>query len=173
MAEVYTKTGDAGETSLYSGERVAKDDLRVEAYGTADELQAVLGLARALAVREDVKGAVLALEQLLVQVMAELATMGGTARIGAGEVAALEQEIDRFQGLLAPGFSLVVPGGSAGSAALHVARTVARRFERMLVRLAAREDVPADMLAAANRLSDLCYVLARVEEECADGEPAL
>lgn len=161
--KIYTKTGDKGETSLYSGERIAKDSPRVEAYGTIDELDSALGLARALCGNEDVRAAVYNLQKLLWAVMAEVATIGGQARVTAAEVAAVEAVIDRFDGALPPLTAFVVPGDTPGGAALDLARTVARRAERQLWRVARDEPVNDQVLILINRLSDLCFTLARAE----------
>ncbi len=167
--KIYTKGGDRGETSLYSGQRVRKDSLRVETYGTIDELQASLGLARSLCTDSGVKDTVLTMETLLVTAMAEVATVGDCkACIGAEEVKRLEEAIDRFYAPLPPVRGFVLPGASPGSAALHVSRTVARRAERLLWRLHAEEPVPEALLLFFNRLSDLCFALARCEEERTD-----
>lgn len=163
MAGICTKTGDAGETSLYSGERVPKTDARIAAVGSADELQAALGLARAFVVRAEVVEALYRLQCELVDAMAELA--GGEPRIGTGHAARLEAQIDRFEALLPGGFEFDVPGAAPGSAALHVARTVARRCEREVCGLAPAGGATPAMLAYFNRISDLCYVLARCERE--------
>lgn len=169
MARIYTRTGDTGETSLYSGERVPKSCSRIEAYGTVDELQASLGLARALVERDEVAEALYELQRMLVPAMAELATVDGEARIHAEDVEAVERDIDRFFADIPSGFSFLVPGESAGSAALHVARTVARRCERALLTCADQEQISPCLLAFFNRLSDLCYVLARYEDEAKEG----
>lgn len=161
--KIYTKTGDKGETSLYSGERVPKESPRVEAYGTIDELDSALGMARALCGQEEVRAAVYDLQKLLWAVMAEVATIGGEARITAAEVAAAEQVIDRFDAGLPPLTAFVVPGDTPGSAALDLARTVARRAERQLWRVAREEPVGEHVLILVNRLSDLCFTLARAE----------
>lgn len=167
MAKVYTGTGDAGQTSLYSGERVAKCCARVSACGTADELQASLGLARALVAHADVAEALREVQLLLVDAMAELATVGGRPRIGAKDVGALERAVDCYAERIAPQFSFQVPGDAAGSAALHVARTVARRCEREVAACIEQGDDLGNplLLAFFNRVSDLCYVLARFEDE--------
>lgn len=167
MTRVYTKTGDAGETSLYSGERVSKCCARVDAYGTVDELQASLGLARALAAHADARLAIRELQETLVRAMAELATVDGEPRVLDEDVKVLERTIDRFDACLPAVTSFQIPGDSAGSAALHVARTVARRCERAVLLSAERDQVavtPA-LFAFFNRVSDLCYVLARFEDE--------
>lgn len=167
--KIYTKGGDQGNTSLYSGQRVRKDSLRVEAYGTIDELQSVLGLARSFCSDPGVKDTILKVEQLLVTAMAEVSTIGTCKScIGDPEVKQLEEAIDRFYADLPPMRSFILPGESQGSAALHVSRTVARRAERLLWRLSAEDVVPGTILLFFNRLSDLCFALARYEDERTD-----
>ena len=164
--KIYTKTGDQGNTSLYTGERVAKDSLRVEAYGSIDETDAALGLARALCLKQEVKQAIYDMQRMLWQLMADVASLGEKgSRITAEHVQELEQMIDRFDAVLPPLTKFVIPGDTSGSAALHVARTVARRAERQMWRLAREESVNEHVLVALNRLSDLCFVLSRVESE--------
>lgn len=167
MTSIATKTGDGGETSLYSGERVSKCCARVDAYGTVDELQASLGLARSLVTHEEVAGELYRLQRMLVQAMAELATIGGEPRILVADVEELECAIDRFGADLSSEFVFQVPGDSAGSAALHVARTVARRSERVILSCVEQGHIriTPDLATFFNRLSDLCYLLARYEDE--------
>lgn len=163
---IYTRTGDAGETSLHSGERVLKDSPRMCAIGAVDEAQAALGLARSLlpeAERECAEALTQA-QRDLSALMAELAAREGAARVTSAEVANLEACVDRFSARLPEGFSFCVPGDDPPSAALHVARTVVRRAEREVVALSRVEPVGEQALAYLNRLSDLCYVLARLEE---------
>ncbi len=163
MAKIYTGTGDAGQTSLYSGERVPKCSARVEAYGAIDELQAQLGFARALATDKAVGEALFQAETLLVGVMAQLADLRSAERITADDTAWVEAVIDEY----APReFSFRVPGGDAASAALHGARAVARRAERRVLQLHAEEPLAPDILRFINRLSDMCWALAcRLEDE--------
>lgn len=164
--KIYTKTGDKGMTSLLSGERVPKDSLRVETYGTVDELNAVLGLARAVAGKAEVREAILPVQKMLMAMMGELA--GGptaAAVITAEHVTTLESLIDKFSASLTPLTHFIVPGDNQSSACLHVARTVARRAERLAWRLAGQERVHDNALIALNRLSDLCFTLARYEAE--------
>ncbi|MDR1193779.1 MAG: cob(I)yrinic acid a,c-diamide adenosyltransferase [Peptococcaceae bacterium] len=165
MMNIYTKSGDQGSTSLYSGERVLKSSLRVEAYGTLDELQAALGLARAFCQATEVRDMILRLEEALVPVMSEVATLGDKSDfVFAGTVEELEKEIDRFSAPLPPFRAFVLPGERQGSAALHMARTVARRAERLLWRLSEQEGVGRPLLLWLNRLSDFCFTLARFED---------
>lgn len=162
--KIYTKTGDAGETGLFGGQRVPKDALRVHAYGTVDECNAALGLARAAGLDP-------ALDELLAQVQAQLfvvgsdlATPGESAhipRVGEAEVAFLERAIDALEEGLEPLRQFILPGGTAGAAQLHLARTVCRRAERWVVSLAQAEPINGQALIYLNRLSDFLFVLAR------------
>ena len=151
-SSVYTKTGDQGTTGLYTGERVKKSSLRVEAYGTIDELQAFLGLARAYAKNVRVQAELLDIERSLWTLMADIASLNQAPQITDQQVKHLEKVIDRFD--------------AKSSAYLHVSRTVARRAERDLWRvLDDGESVHESNLRYLNRLSDLCFILSRVEEE--------
>ena len=165
--KIYTRTGDDGTTGLLGKDRVPKHDARVEAYGTVDELNAVLGVART----HDGAGAfgelLATLQAHLFDVGAELATVDEKmleklARVGETDIAQLEREIDRLEGELAPLTNFVLPGGTPLAASLHHARTVCRRAERRVTALAARERVSADLVRWLNRLADLLFVLARV-----------
>ncbi|WP_366554543.1 cob(I)yrinic acid a,c-diamide adenosyltransferase [Aquibaculum sediminis] len=166
LTRIYTRGGDKGKTSLSDGRRVVKHDLRVAAYGTVDETNAVIGLAR-----QHTEGEVDALlsriQNDLFDLGADLATPESEApkypplRIVAAQVDALEQAIDHYNGALEPLKSFILPGGTAASAWLHFGRTVARRAEREMTALAETESVNADAIRYANRLSDLLFVLAR------------
>ncbi|HWE64552.1 MAG TPA: cob(I)yrinic acid a,c-diamide adenosyltransferase [Chloroflexota bacterium] len=170
--KIYTRAGDSGSTALFGGARIAKDALRVEAYGTIDELNACLGVAIA-ALSEaaaELRPVLLRLQSELFDLGAELAIsperrhdklVARLATIGSEHVAAHEQIIDHYEELLAPLRSFILPGGSPAAASLHHARTVARRAERRIVSLAAQEPVSAELLRYSNRLSDLLFVLAR------------
>jgi cob(I)alamin adenosyltransferase len=162
--KIYTKTGDAGETGLFGGQRVTKDALRVQAYGTVDECNATLGVARTATSDAELDELLGAIQNQLFTVGADLATPGGSPnipRIGDDEVAFLEAAIDRLEAGLAPLKQFILPGGSPAAAQLHVARTVCRRAERWVVSLAREEVVNLQLLAYLNRLSDLLFVLAR------------
>lgn len=161
--KVYTKTGDKGQTGLYTGERVDKDSVRVEAYGMVDEADSALGMARAIAVNPEVKTTIYDLQKLLWSLMADVASIGAQPRITGKEVQQLEALIDKFDAELPPLTSFLVPGDTASSAALDIARTVTRRAERQLWRLSRQEELAGEGLVFLNRLSDLCFVLARVE----------
>ena len=164
--KVYTKTGDKGTTSLLSGERVEKDTLRVDAYGTVDELDSVLGMARAFVKREDVRETIYSLQKLLGMLMADVASLKlEQPYIATEHVNILEQTIDKFDALLQPLTKFLVPGDTQGAAMLDLARTVTRRAERRLITLSKQEAVNHNVLICLNRISDLCFILARVEVE--------
>ena len=163
-ASVYTRTGDKGTTGLLSGERVPKQSLRVEAYGSIDEINSTLGLARSLVKRDDVKGT--KVQQLLMSLMADIASINlPEPYIKSEHVALLEQTIDQFDSLLKPLSRFIIPGDTPGAAALDMARTVTRRAERACLRVAEKESVNENALVCLNRLSDLCFILARIEIE--------
>ena len=162
---IYTKTGDAGETGLYTGERVKKSSLRVAVYGTVDEIDSVLGLARALAAKEETKQRVLALQEKLPALMADLASLGAEARIREEDVQALEQAMDGLEQCLPPLTAFLIPGATPGGAALDHARTVPRRAERLFCRLAEEAPVHDTDRRYLNRLSDYCFLLMRLEEQ--------
>jgi cob(I)alamin adenosyltransferase len=171
LTRIYTRTGDRGDTALATGERVRKTDLRVEAYGAVDETNACLGLAR-LHTRGDAL-----LDAMLARVQNELFDLGAdlatperglaegvvALRITDDQVGRLESEIDQLNAGLSPLNSFVLPGGSEAAAALHLARTVCRRAERLAVALADRpgEEVSGSALRYLNRLSDLLFTAAR------------
>jgi cob(I)alamin adenosyltransferase len=164
LMKIYTRTGDAGQTGLFGGARVRKDDPRVEAYGTVDETNAVLGLARAHGLSADIDVALARIQAELFVVGAELACVPDKVDrlkmelIGAEHSSYLEWLIDDAEAGLAPLKTFILPGGSPGGAALHVARTVCRRAERALLSL---PDTRPELLVYLNRLSDLLFVLAR------------
>jgi cob(I)alamin adenosyltransferase len=160
LTRIYTRTGDDGTTGLADGARVPKDSLRVEAMGEVDELNSVLGLVIHFAGA----GAPAELSQVqhrLFEVGAELALPGQT-RIARSDVTALEQALDHHNAALPPLREFILPGGDAAAAHCHLARSLCRRAERRLVRLAREESVNPDTLRYLNRLSDLLFVLARV-----------
>ena len=165
--KIYTRTGDDGTTGLLGKARVPKHDARVEAYGSVDELNAVLGLAHAQDGAKVFGDILPGFQATLFQVGAELATLDADmlarlARVGAADVTALEREIDRFESELAPLTQFVLPGGAPLAAALHHARTVCRRAERRVTALAAREPVSPHVVHWLNRLADLLFVMARL-----------
>jgi cob(I)alamin adenosyltransferase len=174
LNRIYTKRGDSGETGLAGGQRVAKDSLRIEAYGTVDELNAFTGMASVSCQEQcghDPRMGLLA--AILRRVQHELFNLGSIlatmpddvhpkqARITTAEVAQLEREIDAMNEDLPPLRSFVLPGGTRLNAELHVARTVCRRAERLLVALAREESVPGETIQYLNRLSDAIFVWSR------------
>jgi len=170
--KIYTRRGDAGQTDLFGGERVGKDALRVSAYGDVDELNAALGAAIAAGSDPALAGSLAGIQSALFDLGASLATpdpahrrKAGVAGVDGRDVDALEALIDRLETGLAPLATFILPGGSPPAAAFHVARTVCRRAERAVVRLAATpgESVEEGATRYLNRLSDLLFVLARHE----------
>jgi cob(I)alamin adenosyltransferase len=172
LNRIYTRSGDDGTTALGTGERRKKYDLRIEAYGTLDEVNAVIGVVRLHVADDPVLDAVLSrIQNDLFDVEADLCmpSEGGKGPGGArlavtdAQVTWLEGEIDRFNAELAPLKSFILPGGSSGAAYLHLARTVCRRAERIMVALADKpgESVTAAALKYVNRLSDFLFVAAR------------
>ena len=166
---IYTRTGDDGETGLFGGGRVKKDCARVEAYGAVDELNAVVGSARAAGLPEDVDAIVGRIQEELFVLGADLATPAeGSARgdrvvrLDAGATEALERDIDRCEEELEPLAAFILPGGTPAGAALHVARTVCRRAERRSAALANEGSISPAILPYLNRLSDLLFDLARL-----------
>ncbi len=172
LTKIYTRTGDDGTTALGDGERLAKYHLRIASYGTVDEANAAIGLARqALGPGDEL------VESMLARIQNDLFDLGADLcvpdrgeplpytplRITDAQVARLEAEIDQMNGELRPLTSFVLPGGSPASAALHLARTIARRAERHIVELAAQENEPVNpaSLKYVNRLSDLLFVASR------------
>jgi cob(I)alamin adenosyltransferase len=166
--KIYTKTGDGGDTGLFGGPRVRKSDPRVEAYGDVDELNAAIGVVRALVEDPELDGELARVQAELFCVGAELATPhGAKARSAIPPVdpawtVRLERAIDAWAAELPPLTRFVLPGGTRTAAALHVARTVCRRAERRAVALAADVEIDPQVLSYLNRLSDLLFVGARL-----------
>ena len=164
--KIYTRTGDDGETSLFAGGRVAKDDARLHAYGTVDELNSILGLCIALGLENE-------LAEILRRVQSELFTVGADlatplnakadwiTRLQHKPAEQLEHEIDRFDRELPPLQNFILPGGTPAASTLHLARTVCRRAERWMVSI--RDEINPETLRYINRLSDWLFTLARVE----------
>ncbi len=164
--KIYTRTGDKGETGLWGGQRVEKDSLRVTAYGHVDELNAVLGIARASGIDAALDAQVHHIQNELFVVGSDLATPESSTtridRIGAEAISRLEQEIDQLESTLEPLQQFILPGGTPAAAHLHLARTVCRRAERSVVTLMATEPANEYILSYLNRLSDWLFVAARV-----------
>ena len=168
--KIYTRRGDAGETDLLGGPRVGKDHARVEAYGGVDELNAFLGVALASSAHEDLRSLGRDVQAQLFDLGAYLASpdsdrraRGGVPEPTAADVETLEQHIDTLEAELEPLRRFVLPGGVPAAAHFHVARTVCRRAERQLVLLGRTEKLSEASLGYLNRLSDLLFVMARVE----------
>jgi cob(I)alamin adenosyltransferase len=172
--KIYTKQGDQGTTTLLGGPRVSKANVRVEAYGTVDELNATLGWARGAGLSEALDAELGRTQESCFRLGAWLATAAGAdpqvARIGEEDVSSLERAIDGMEERLPPLKNFVLPGGSEAGARLHVARTVARRAERAVVTLGTVEDVQPDMVRWLNRLSDFLFVAARLANREAGAE---
>jgi cob(I)alamin adenosyltransferase len=168
LTRLYTRGGDKGQTSLGDGSRVPKQSLRVEAYGTVDEANAAIGLARLHTAANDEEDAMLArIQNDLFDLGADLCTpedgrkAAGALRIIDGQVTRLEAEIDAMNAALQPLDSFILPGGQPAAAFLHLARTVTRRAERLVSALAQAEPVNPEALKYLNRLSDHLFVLGR------------
>ena len=173
LNRIYTKTGDAGQTRLVGGQKVAKNSLRIECYGTVDELMACLGLARTAMEAPDAPPAAAELLKVLHRVQNELFNLGSDLAtlpedrrptqpvIEARHVTTLENEIDAWNESLPELRSFVLPGGGWVASYLHLARTVCRRAERRAVELAATESVSANVIPYLNRLSDALFVMSR------------
>ncbi|MTI44022.1 ATP:cob(I)alamin adenosyltransferase [Roseibium hamelinense] len=179
LNKIYTKTGDDGTTALGTGERRPKNDLRIESYGTVDETNSVVGLVRLHTgkMAPDVDEVLGRIQNDLFDLGADLATpetdqdLGyEPLRITAAQVTAIEEAIDRFNGELSPLRSFVLPGGSEASAYLHLARTVSRRCERLLVELQAAEKINPSAVLYMNRLSDFFFVASRFLNAKGEGD---
>lgn len=176
LNKIYTKTGDKGTTALGSGERRMKFDIRVSAYGTVDEANACIGMARldTAATNPDLDASLSRIQNDLFDLGADLATPDTgekleyePLRITEGQVKRIEKDIDRFNADLDPLRSFILPGGSVAAANLHLARTVARRAERLIVELAEQpgEHVNPETIRYMNRVSDFLFVAARVTND--------
>jgi len=167
---IYTRTGDAGQTALFGGGKVGKDNPRVAAYGDVDELNSTLGVVRATAPTDFFDSLLETIQRDLFSIGGHLATPDpekvrkalAKAELSSTRVQLFEQAIDDADAELEPLKAFILPGGTPKAAALHVARTVCRRAERQVVALAAAEPVPAEFLVYLNRLSDLLFTLARL-----------
>ena len=175
LTRIYTRAGDAGETSLGDGSRVPKTDLRIEAYGTVDELNSFVGLALAGDLPDEFRAWLEQVQNDLFDLGADLSVpledeKRERLRVTAEQVERLEGLCDVANERLEPLRSFVLPGGTEAAARLHVARAVCRRAERLAVALAAEHDVNPSALAYLNRLSDLLFILARAANAGADGD---
>lgn len=172
--KIYTKSGDDGKTGLFHGPRVSKDDARIEAYGTVDELSSVLGLVRSTCLPDDVDAVLERIQHQLFSLGAELATpdpgQHGTALISSADTDWIEECIDRFDSSLPPLKTFILPGGSSSAASLHHARVVCRRAERRVVTLSRATELSNEATVYLNRVGDLLFVLARYAN-AVDGTP--
>lgn len=162
---IYTKTGDAGETSLFGGKRLPKSDLRIEAYGTVDELNSHIGLVRDYAEGEHVRAQLKAIQDRLFTLGANLASQPGKETavpdIREEDILLLEREMDRMDEALPELKNFILPGGHPAVSTCHIARCVCRRAERLVAALSQREEVAPVLLKYLNRLSDYLFVLSR------------
>lgn len=164
---IYTKTGDDGTTGLFGGTRVRKDNVRIDAYGTVDELNSIIGVVRTCPLPEEIATQFALISSALFTLGADLATpldpppVYDIPRIGMEHIEELEGWIDRFDAMLEPLKVFILPGGTVAAAHLHVARTVCRRAERCVVTLATHEDIGSFVVRYLNRLSDYLFMAAR------------
>ncbi len=164
--KIYTKTGDTGETSLFGGTRVSKDVLRIEAYGTVDELNSILGVCRSFNTAQEIDSILQQIQDTLFTLGADLATpfsvqSQAITRIAHSDYEVFERTIDALTEKIEPLKSFILPGGNRVAAMIHLARTVCRRAERYVVRLMHEEEINNETIIYLNRLSDLLFVLAR------------
>ncbi|MDG5798867.1 cob(I)yrinic acid a,c-diamide adenosyltransferase [Marinilabiliaceae bacterium ANBcel2] len=166
-SSVYTKTGDKGTTSLLGGTRVNKDNIRLEAYGTVDELNSYVGLIRSFKIDNDSKNTLLKIQEQLFTIGSYLATdehvssMREKLNIDENEILYLEKEMDRMEGNLPKLNNFILPGGNIAASQCHIARTIARRTERRIVTMAATTEIDLIIIKYINRLADYFFVLAR------------
>ena len=162
MARLYTRSGDGGRTRLADGSAVPKDDVRVEACGTLDELNAHIGVARSLLEHSDMDRFLAGVQSTIMELTAGIANpVDAGAGLAEGKIRALEEETDKADGCCPPLRSFVLPAGSSAACALQVARAVCRRAERAIVRLGTEGELPKNTLPFINRLSDLLFAYAR------------
>ena len=176
LTKIYTRGGDAGETSLGDGSRVSKLDGRIEAFGTVDELNAALGVVLAGDVPDELRGVLARVQNELFDVGADLsvpAAVEGRLRVDQSLVDRLEHDCDRFNADLPELRSFVLPGGTEAAARLHVGRTICRRAERDVLRAAKEHELGPLVAVYLNRLSDLLFVLARAANALAGQEEPL
>ena len=171
ITKIYTRVGDGGETGLGGGQRLPKDALRIESYGTVDELNSTIGVALAGGLADDLVGPLGRIQNELFHLGSDLCILEEdkeampVPRIEPHHIEALEAELDRFTEEVGPLENFILPGGSPGAAALHVARTVCRRAERLCVALRREEPIGEHVIGYLNRLSDALFVMARLENK--------
>lgn len=176
--KIYTRTGDDGTTALFAGGRTTKDSVRLHAYGTIDELNSVLGLALAQGISAELAAKLNVIQNELFVVGGDLSTpldakAERIVRVEPSQATRLEREIDQMDERLPPLKNFILPGGTAGAATLHVARTVCRRAERWIVTLAHADKINEAVLQYVNRLSDWLFVAARYENMLASHEETI
>ncbi len=164
--KIYTKTGDTGDTSLFGGKRVGKDSLRIETYGTVDELNSVLGVCRSLNTHKEIDDILDEIQRSLFILGADLSTpyevkTQSQSRIISSHISRLESHIDSIESTLTSLKNFILPGGTTVAAMLHFARTICRRAERLAVQLSQKESIGEQPIIYLNRLSDLLFVIAR------------
>ncbi|HEX7031288.1 MAG TPA: cob(I)yrinic acid a,c-diamide adenosyltransferase [Gammaproteobacteria bacterium] len=172
LSKIYTRTGDAGTTGLGDGSRVPKDDARVEAYGTVDELNSAIGMTLAEGMPDAVRATLDEIQHELFDLGSELC-MPGYSAITPEHVTRLESALDALNADLPALKEFILPGGGRAAAACHLARTVCRRAERRVFSLSQQSDVSAESLKYLNRLSDLLFVMARVLARHENGQEVL
>ena len=171
ITKIYTKQGDSGTTRLGGGQKIEKDNLRIEAYGTVDELNSTIGVALASGLAVELEAPLKKIQNELFHLGSDLCILEADKKtmpvpgIESGHVGALEAILDHMTGEVGPLENFILPGGSLGAAHLHVARTVCRRAERLVVALGRRESVGAEVVRYLNRLSDALFVMARYENK--------
>jgi cob(I)alamin adenosyltransferase len=168
--KIYTKTGDKGQTSLYDQHRINKDDIRVESYGTIDELNSSLGFAKNFVSDETIFDLIEKIQRELFNVAGELATLDGSQfpeRIGESHIKYLENQIDALLDSMGRSqeFRFILPGSNKESAALHISRTICRRAERRIVTLSHNAEISPHLIQYVNRLADMIYTMARFLED--------
>lgn len=162
---ICTKTGDKGTTSLYTGQRVAKNSLRVKAYGTVDEVTSTLGLARAFSEKKENQDLLLQLEQTNLKLMADLASITDKYYITQDTIDEIEAVINETEAKLPPIKAFIMPGKTKAGAFLDLVRTTVRRAEREVLSLADEEEINPNIKVYLNRLSDLAFLLMRIEDD--------
>lgn len=162
---ICTKTGDKGTTSLYTGQRVAKNSLRVRAYGTVDEVTSTLGLVRAFSEKKEIQDLLLQLEQTNLKLMADLASITDKYYITQDTIDEIEAVINETEAKLPPIKAFIMPGKTKAGAFLDLVRTTVRRAEREVLSLADEEEINPNIKVYLNRLSDLAFLLMRIEDD--------
>ena len=172
LSKIYTRTGDQGQTGLGDGARISKDAVRIEAFGTVDELNSVLGMVLSKPVPDTARAVLTEIQHRLFDLGGEL-SIPGYSLLRADQVEYLEQRLDEMNAELPMLEEFILPGGGPAAAACHLARTIARRAERRVFTLSEQEDVRPEVMRYLNRLSDLLFVVARVVARAEKGTEVL